>query len=171
MRRKSAKPLSVAETREAIADYLTWEVVSSHPRQCSRRSIWKDAIEFVLLGRLIVRAAQTAAPAVLYSEDLSNGQRYGTVASRQSSDGASVRIVSRRLAREGRGGFPAAWRQAERLDEHARRANRLGAARRRVAERRRHRDDGNVARARLLLTSAHVADSTSSIRMTAGSVF
>ena len=79
LQRKAARPLSARATREIVADYLAWEVVVNDGvsilealelQQRHRLSFW-DA--------LIVHAAERAGASVLYSEDLSDGQAYGSV--------------------------------------------------------------------------------------------
>jgi predicted nucleic acid-binding protein len=79
VRRKSAKPLSVAETRETIADYLTWEVVVNTPAAVIEAVDLEERYGISFRDALIIHAAQTAGATILYSEDLSNGQMYGTV--------------------------------------------------------------------------------------------
>ena len=79
VRRKSANPLSVAETRETIADYLSWEVVVNTPAGVLEAIDLEGRYEISFWDALIIHAAQTAGATILYSEDLSNGQMYGTV--------------------------------------------------------------------------------------------
>jgi predicted nucleic acid-binding protein len=79
VRRKSAKPLSVAETRETIADYLTWEVVVNTPAAVIEAVDLEERYGISFRDALIIHAAQTAGATILYSEDLTNGQMYGTV--------------------------------------------------------------------------------------------
>jgi predicted nucleic acid-binding protein len=79
VRRKSAKPLSAAETRETIADYLTWEVVVNTPAAVIEAVDLEERYGISFRDALIIHAAQTAGATILYSEDLTNGQMYGTV--------------------------------------------------------------------------------------------
>ena len=79
VRRKSVNPLSVAETRETIADYLTWEVVINTPAALIEAVDLEERYGISFWDALIVHAAQTAGATILYSEDLSNGQMYGPV--------------------------------------------------------------------------------------------
>jgi predicted nucleic acid-binding protein len=79
LRRKIARPLPVEEVRRLVQDYLSWEIVVNTPASViqaldievrHRTSFW-DA--------LILQAAESSGAAVLYSEDLGVGQRYGPV--------------------------------------------------------------------------------------------
>jgi predicted nucleic acid-binding protein len=78
-RRRSAKPLSVADTRETIADYLAWEVVVNTSSAVLEALDLEERFEISFWDALIVHAAQTAGATILYSEDLSDGQMYGPV--------------------------------------------------------------------------------------------
>jgi predicted nucleic acid-binding protein len=79
LQRKLARPLTIAEIRRLVQPYLSWEVVVNtaeatlHALEMSARykvSYWDG---------LVLQAADAAGAAVLYSEDFSHGQRYGTV--------------------------------------------------------------------------------------------
>lgn len=79
LRKKAAQPLSIIELRRLIQDYLCWEVIVNTAdatiealdlESCFRISFW-DA--------RILQASETAGAAVVYSEDLSNGQKFGSV--------------------------------------------------------------------------------------------
>jgi|SRR5580704_3827200 predicted nucleic acid-binding protein len=77
LRRKIARPLSVEEVRRIIQDYLSWEVVVNTPVLQAleievryKTSFW-DA--------LVLQAAEDSGAAVLYSEDLASGQKYGPI--------------------------------------------------------------------------------------------
>jgi predicted nucleic acid-binding protein len=79
LRRKLAKPLPVEEIRRLIQDYLSWEIVVN-----TRESVLQ-ALEIELRYKtsfwdaLVLQAAESAGAAVLYSEDLAAGQKYGAV--------------------------------------------------------------------------------------------
>lgn len=77
--RKLRKPLSAAKAAEIVRDYLTWTVVNNSGdlllqaislHQTARLSFW-DA--------LVVQAALEAGCDTLYSEDLNDGQRFGSL--------------------------------------------------------------------------------------------
>jgi predicted nucleic acid-binding protein len=79
LQRKLSRPLSVAEIRRLVQPYLSWEIVVNTPQAAL------DALEVSARHKvsywdgLILQAAELAGAAVLYSEDLSHGQRYGIV--------------------------------------------------------------------------------------------
>jgi predicted nucleic acid-binding protein len=79
LRRKAARPIDAKATRDIVADYLTWQVVVN-----SGESIL-DALELEARYRisfwdaLVLHAANASGAEVLYSEDLSDGQTYGSV--------------------------------------------------------------------------------------------
>jgi predicted nucleic acid-binding protein len=79
LRRKTAKPPDIEATRDIVTDYLTWHLVVNggvsildalEIEQRYRVSFW-DA--------LVIAAAQECGANVLYSEDLSDGQMYGSI--------------------------------------------------------------------------------------------
>jgi predicted nucleic acid-binding protein len=79
LRRKAARPIDAKATRDIVADYLTWQVIVN-----SSESIL-DALELEARYRisfwdaLVLQAANASGADVLYSEDLSDGQTYGSV--------------------------------------------------------------------------------------------
>jgi predicted nucleic acid-binding protein len=79
LRRKAAKPLTIEETRSLIQDYSDWEiVVNTHSSVIEALSI-ETRFQISFWDALIVHAAERAGAAILYSEDLSDGQTYGSV--------------------------------------------------------------------------------------------
>ncbi len=79
LRRKAAKPLDAKATREVIADYLTWHVVVNSGASVLEALDLEQRYRISFWDALIVHAAEASGASVLYSEDLSNGQRYGAV--------------------------------------------------------------------------------------------
>ena len=79
LRRKAKRPVDAKQTREIVADYLAWDVVTN-----TAQSIL-DALEVEarygvsFWDALIIQAAEVSGVAVVYSEDLSDGQSYGGV--------------------------------------------------------------------------------------------
>ena len=79
LRRKVGRPLDGKTTRDIVTDYLTWHVVVNNGEsilealnlEAQRRTPFRDA--------LVLQAAHTSGAEVLYSEDLSDGQVYGSV--------------------------------------------------------------------------------------------
>jgi predicted nucleic acid-binding protein len=79
LRRKTANPLTIEETRNLIEDYLDWEiVVNTHDSVLQALAI-EIRYNISFWDALIVHAAETSGATILYSEDLSDGQTYGSV--------------------------------------------------------------------------------------------
>jgi predicted nucleic acid-binding protein len=79
LRRKISPPLSPRETREWIAEYMQWEVVINTPRSILNALEIEDRYQISFWDALIVQAAESASAETLYTEDLSDGQIYGSV--------------------------------------------------------------------------------------------
>ncbi len=79
LRRKAGKPLSVDEVRLLIRDYATWEVVTNSPASILKALDIEMRHKISFWDALIVQAAEDAGATILYSEDLADGQRYGTI--------------------------------------------------------------------------------------------
>jgi predicted nucleic acid-binding protein len=79
LRRKAVKPLTIEETRSLIEDYSDWEiVVNTHDSVIGALSI-EARYQISFWDALIVHAAEKSGAAILYSEDLSDGQTYGSI--------------------------------------------------------------------------------------------
>jgi predicted nucleic acid-binding protein len=79
LRRKAKKPLDARATREVISDYLAWRVVVNDGDSILEALELEARYPLSFRDALVVHAAQVAGAEILYSEDLSDGQRYGTV--------------------------------------------------------------------------------------------
>ena len=79
LRRKAARPLSVEETRRLIEDYSRWEVVVNTAESVLQALTIEARYKISFWDALIVQAAGSSGAAVLYSEDLAEGQSYGAV--------------------------------------------------------------------------------------------
>jgi predicted nucleic acid-binding protein len=79
LRRKVARPWPVEETRSLIEDYLKWEVVVNTPDSVIKAMAIETRYQISFWDALIIHAAEYANAATLYSEDLSDGQTYGSV--------------------------------------------------------------------------------------------
>jgi predicted nucleic acid-binding protein len=79
LRRKAEKPLDAKATRDIIADYLAWQVVVNGGDSILEALELEARYQLSFWDALVVHAAQVAGAEILYSEDLSDGQRYGTV--------------------------------------------------------------------------------------------
>jgi predicted nucleic acid-binding protein len=79
LRRKIARPLPVEEVRSLIQDYLSWEIVVNDPASVLRALEIEVRYKTSFWDALVLQAAESAGAAVLYSEDLAEGQKYGPV--------------------------------------------------------------------------------------------
>ncbi|RPH54906.1 MAG: PIN domain-containing protein [Acidobacteria bacterium] len=79
LRRKASRPLDAKATREIIVDYLTWQVVINGGESILEALDLEARYQVSFWDALVLHAAQTSGAEVLYSEDLSDGQTYGSV--------------------------------------------------------------------------------------------
>ena len=79
LRRKARKPLDAKATRDIVADYLTWQVVVNSGESILEAFELEVRYQISFWDALIVQAAQASGAEILYSEDLSDGQAYGSV--------------------------------------------------------------------------------------------
>ena len=66
-------------TRDIVADYLTWQVVVNGGESILEALDLESRYRISFWDALVVQAAQASGAEVLYSEDLSDGQIYGSV--------------------------------------------------------------------------------------------
>ena len=79
LRRRAGNPLPVDEVRLLLRDYLAWEVVTNSPDSVLRALDIELRFKISFWDALIIDAAEAAGASVLYSEDLSAGQRFGAI--------------------------------------------------------------------------------------------
>lgn len=79
LRKKVRQPLDVKATRDIVADYLTWQVIINGGEAILDAVELETRYQISFWDALIIQAAHTSGAAVLYSEDLADGQRYGSV--------------------------------------------------------------------------------------------
>lgn len=79
LRRKVSHPLPVDEIRLLIRDYSTWEVIINTPESVIQALEIEARYKTSFWDALILQAAESSGAAVLYSEDLATGQRYGGI--------------------------------------------------------------------------------------------
>lgn len=79
VRRKAEKPVSREEALQLIEDYLRWEVVVNTGRSVVEAIRIEKRFDISFWDALIVHAAQSAGATTLYTEDLNDGQVYGSV--------------------------------------------------------------------------------------------
>ena len=79
LRRKSARPPSLEQTRQLIQDYLSWDIVINTSESVIEALSIEQRYNISFWDALIIQAAGSAGATVLYSEDLVDGQTYGPV--------------------------------------------------------------------------------------------
>ena len=79
LRRKAKKPLNAKATRDVVSDYLAWQVVVNGGDSILEALEIEVRYHVSFWDALVIQAAQVAGAAILYSEDLSDGQEYGGV--------------------------------------------------------------------------------------------
>jgi predicted nucleic acid-binding protein len=79
LRRKAGRPLDAEATREIVADYLTWQVVVNSGEAILEALDLEARYQISFWDALVVEAAQASGAEILYSEDLSDGQSYGSL--------------------------------------------------------------------------------------------
>jgi predicted nucleic acid-binding protein len=79
LRKKARRPLDGRATREIVADYLTWQVVVNGGDAILEALDLEARFQISFWDALVIQASQAAGAAILYSEDLSDGQEYGSV--------------------------------------------------------------------------------------------
>jgi len=76
IRRKAKHPVDLRTAREIVADYLSWDVVTNTAESILEALQLEERYQISFWDALIVQAAEASGAAVLYSEDLSDGQAY-----------------------------------------------------------------------------------------------
>jgi len=79
LRRKLTRPLPTDEVRRLIQDYLSWEIVVNTPDAVVQALEIEARYKTSFWDALILQAAEQSGAAIVYSEDLATGQRYGAV--------------------------------------------------------------------------------------------
>jgi predicted nucleic acid-binding protein len=77
--RKAPHPMPAAQARETVADYLRWEVFVNTGESVVEAAELETRYKVSFWDALIIQAATAAGADILYSEDFSNGQMYGSV--------------------------------------------------------------------------------------------
>jgi predicted nucleic acid-binding protein len=79
LRKKVRRPLDAKATRDIVADYLTWQVIVNSGDSILEAIDLEFRYQISFWDALIIQAAQLSGAEILYSEDLSDGQQYGSV--------------------------------------------------------------------------------------------
>jgi len=77
LRKVAKKPISQAEAKQLLADYLTWEVVVNDGESILGALELEERYQISFWDAMIVQAANAAGVERLYSEDFNHGQAYG----------------------------------------------------------------------------------------------
>ena len=79
LRRKVRPALETQEIRSLLQDYLSWTVVANTGECVIEALDLEQRFKISFWDALILQSAMFCGANVLYSEDLSHGQRYGSV--------------------------------------------------------------------------------------------
>jgi predicted nucleic acid-binding protein len=79
LRRRTGRKLDGEIIQEIVKDYLSWEVVVNTGDSILEALAIEDRYGISFWDALVVQAAEASGATVLYSEDLSNGQTYGSI--------------------------------------------------------------------------------------------
>jgi len=74
-----ARPWTVEETRSLILNYTEWQIVVNTPNSVLEALSIETRYQISFWDALIIHAAESSGAEILYSEDLSEGQTYGSV--------------------------------------------------------------------------------------------
>ena len=79
LRRRVHPPLSHEQTLHRVRDYLSWPIVVNTGESVLIALEIEERYQISFWDALIVQAAQVSGAGVLYSEDLNDGQLFGSV--------------------------------------------------------------------------------------------
>lgn len=79
LRRRLKISLSVVDARAIVRDYFQWEVVINNRDSIIRATEIEAQFRISFWDGLVLQAAEKAGASLVYSEDLSHGQLYGSV--------------------------------------------------------------------------------------------
>jgi predicted nucleic acid-binding protein len=79
LRKNVRRPLDIKTTRDIVADYLAWQVIVNGSDSILEAIELEERYQISFWDALIVQAAQASGAEILYSEDLADGQAYGSV--------------------------------------------------------------------------------------------
>jgi predicted nucleic acid-binding protein len=79
LRRKMGQSLGAKATRDIIRDYLSWPVFVNDSNSILEALEVAERYQISFWDALVIQAARASGADVLYSEDLSDGQLYGSV--------------------------------------------------------------------------------------------
>jgi len=79
VRRNVAKAMNPTDVRRVIRDFRDWDIVLNDAAAVLGALEIEERYQVSFWDALILQAAQSAGAEILYTEDLSHGQKYGNV--------------------------------------------------------------------------------------------
>ncbi|MFC1689264.1 PIN domain-containing protein [Pseudomonadota bacterium] len=79
VRRKAQRPVTVEQARALIADYLAWDPVVNDGAIIMEAIDIESRYQLSFWDSLIVAAAQKSGASIIYSENFTHGQKFGSV--------------------------------------------------------------------------------------------
>jgi predicted nucleic acid-binding protein len=79
LRRKVSPPVPSADVRRLVSDYISWDIVVNTPETVLDALDLEARYGISFWDALVLQAALSAGVTILYSEDFSAGQKYGSV--------------------------------------------------------------------------------------------
>lgn len=79
LRRKSTHPLSFEQMHQLLQDYLSWDIVINTAESVLAALVIERRYNISFWDALILQAAEASGTTVVYSEDLADGQSYGSL--------------------------------------------------------------------------------------------
>lgn len=79
LRRKSTHPLSFEQMHQLLQDYLSWDIVINTAESVLAALVIERRYNISFWDALILQAAEASGATVVYSEDLADGQSYGSL--------------------------------------------------------------------------------------------
>jgi len=79
VRRKAKKPISINSARALIGDYLSWDPIVNDGASVLEAIDAERRYRISFWDALIVVAAQKGGASIIYSEDMNDGQMFGSV--------------------------------------------------------------------------------------------
>jgi len=79
LQRKSVYKFTVEEIQSLISDFKSWQIVVNTPDSIIEALTIQAHYQVSFWDALIIQAAEISGAAILYTEDLSDGQTYGSV--------------------------------------------------------------------------------------------
>jgi predicted nucleic acid-binding protein len=79
LRRNMRSPFSLNEMRSLVLNYLSWHVFVNTPQSILEALEIEQRYKISFWDALILQAAEKSGATTVYSEDLSAGQKYGSI--------------------------------------------------------------------------------------------